>query len=119
MEKSKYKQNSQPGQKLYLEFIVYTKSKIKSYNVKSENKEITALMQMTTVNSTMIFHGTEITVEAIDVVLSFNIPNNNNSRIYTATLGNVYGNNSFEVEIELVTTGNIVAYIYFLHKQSL
>ncbi|XP_076088027.1 uncharacterized protein LOC143058421 [Mytilus galloprovincialis] len=104
VEKTKYKQYSQQGQKLYLEFIVYTKSMIQSYNVKSDNKEIPALMQMTSVNSTTIFHGTEITVEAFGVVLSFNISNNSNSHVYTVTLCNVYGNNSFEVEIKLVTT---------------
>ncbi|VDI68381.1 sialic acid binding Ig-like lectin 8 [Mytilus galloprovincialis] len=102
VEKTKYHQYNQTGQKLYLEFIVYTKSMIKSYNVKSDKKEIPALMQMTSVNSTTIFHGTEITVEAFGVVLSFN--NNSNSHVYTVTLCNVYGNTSFEVEIELVTT---------------
>ncbi|CAG2242525.1 unnamed protein product [Mytilus edulis] len=91
-----------------LEFIVYTQSMINCYNVKSANKDITTSMEMTSVNGTTIFHGTEITVEAIQVVLSFKISNNNYSHMHTVTLCNGFGNNSFQVEIELVTTGQPV-----------
>ncbi|XP_071148411.1 uncharacterized protein [Mytilus edulis] len=67
-------------------------------------------MEKTSVNGTTIFHGTEITVESIQVVLSFKISNNNKSQIYTVTICNGFGNNSFEVEIELFTTEENITY---------
>lgn len=116
MEKIENRQYGDIGNIFNLKFIVYTKSEIEWCNVQSENKDLAASMEKTSVNCTTIFHGTEITVEAIQVVLSFKISNNNNSQIYTVTICNGYGNNKFEVEIELVTTGKIVSYMYFLHK---
>lgn len=118
VEKIENKQYGNLGEIFKLKFVLYTKSEIIGYNVKSENQDIATSMEKTSVNDTTIFHGTEITVESIQVVLSFKISNNNKSQIYTVTICNGFGNNSFEVEIELVTTGKIVSYMYFLHKQS-
>ncbi|XP_063411946.1 uncharacterized protein LOC134694812 [Mytilus trossulus] len=104
VDKIENKQYCGIGKIFNMQFIVYTKSEIEWCNVQSENKDIAASMEKTSVNGTTIFYGTEITVEATQVVLSFEISNNYNSQIYTVTLCNGYGNSSFEVEIEPVTT---------------
>ncbi|CAG2244047.1 unnamed protein product [Mytilus edulis] len=77
-------------------------TEIESYNVKSENKEVAASIQMTPINSTMVFHGTEITVETIEIVLRFNISNKSSRQDYTVTLCNGYSNNSFVLYITSV-----------------
>lgn len=105
-------QYDQPGKIFNLEFIVYTKSQIKSYDINSANNDIPASMLMTSVNKTMNFHGTLIYVEAIEVVLSFKTSTVSNCHNYTVTLGNGYGNNSFVVELKSVQEGKFIFYIY-------
>ncbi|XP_052081083.1 uncharacterized protein LOC127719086 [Mytilus californianus] len=99
VEKIEYDQYGNLGRIFNLKFFVYSKSEIEWYNIKSENKETAASIQMIHVNNTMI---TEITIEAIEIVLSFNISQNSSSHMYTVTLCNGYGNYSFEVEIKSV-----------------
>lgn len=105
-------QYDQPGKIFNLEFIVYTKSQIKSYDINSANNDIPASMLMTSINKTMNFHGTLIYVEAIKVVLSFKTATVSNCHNYTVTLGNGYGNNSFVVELKSVQEGKFIFYIY-------
>ncbi|XP_063412005.1 uncharacterized protein LOC134694856 [Mytilus trossulus] len=95
-----HKPYGHPGKLYNLTFIVYSTSEIESYNVKSENKEIAASMQTTPINSTMVFHGTEITVKTLKIVLSFNISNKCRRQDYTVTLCNGYTNSSF---VEYIT----------------
>ncbi|XP_076088386.1 uncharacterized protein LOC143058811 [Mytilus galloprovincialis] len=99
MTKIEHEQYSQPGKTFILKFIVYSTSEIESNNVKSGNKDITASIQITHINSTMVFHGTEISVETMEIVLSFNISDKSNRQDYTVTLCNGYSNSSFVVNI--------------------
>ncbi|VDI74102.1 Hypothetical predicted protein [Mytilus galloprovincialis] len=85
-----------------MKLIVYSTTEIECYNVKSENKEVAAYMQMTPINSTMVFHDTEISVETMEIVLSFNIYNKSSRQDYTVTLCNGYSNSSFVVYITTV-----------------
>ncbi|CAC5376377.1 unnamed protein product [Mytilus coruscus] len=117
VDKIEYKQYVHPGKIFNLAFVVYTKSEIEWYDVKSENKDIPASMQMTRVNSTTIFHGTVISVEAVEVVLSFNISNRSNCRMYTVTLCNGYGNSSFVIELKSVKVGKLLIYIYYIQSE--
>lgn len=70
---------------------------------------------MTSLNSTLIFHGTEVTVEAIYVVLSFNISHSSNSHIYTVALCNGYGNNSLIIELKPLPEGKFLLYTFFFN----
>ncbi|XP_071148727.1 uncharacterized protein [Mytilus edulis] len=100
--KNERKQYGQPGKILNMTFIVYSTTEIESYHVKSENKEIAASMQMTPINSTMVFHRTEISVETREIVLSLNTSIKSSRQEYTVTLCNGYGNSSFVVYITYV-----------------
>lgn len=102
MKKIEDKQYGHRGKLYNLTFSVYSTIEIESYNVKSENKEVAASIRMTPINSTMVFHGTEITVETIEIVLRFNISNKSSRQDYTVTLCNGYSNNSFVLYITSV-----------------
>lgn len=102
MKKIEQKPYGHPGKLYNLSFIVYSTSEIECYNVKSENKEIAASMQTTSINSTMVFHGTEISKKTIKIVLSFNISNKCRRQGYTVALCNGYSNSSFVVYITSV-----------------
>ncbi|CAC5377810.1 HMCN [Mytilus coruscus] len=102
VKKIEHKQYGQIGKIFNMKFIVYSTSEIECYNIKSENKEIRVSSEMTHVNSSMVFHGTELSVETIEVVLSFNISNKSSRQDYTVTLCNGYGNSSFVVDLKSV-----------------
>ncbi|XP_052080099.1 titin-like isoform X2 [Mytilus californianus] len=102
VKKIEHKQYGQIGKIFNMKFIVYSTSEIEWFNIKSENKEIRVSSEMTHVNSSMVFHGTELSVETIEVVLSFNISNKSSRQDYTVTLCNGYGNSSFVVELKSV-----------------
>ncbi|VDI68379.1 Hypothetical predicted protein, partial [Mytilus galloprovincialis] len=121
LDKIEKKQYGDPRKIFSLAFVVYTKSEIEHYTVKPENThDVPATIQMTSLNSTLIFHGTEISVEAIEVVLNFKLLSYDNSHTYSVTLCNGHGNNSFVVEIkplevgEIVTLGSKVAIVIIL-----
>lgn len=102
VKKIEHKQYGQIGKIFNMKFIVYSTSEIECYNIKSENKEIRVSSEMTHVNSSMVFHGTELSVETTEVVLSFNISNKSSRQDYTVTLCNGYGNSSFVVDLKSV-----------------
>lgn len=119
MNKIENKQYGHPGKIFNLAFVVYTKSEIEHYTVKRENnQDVPASIQMTSLNSTLIFHGTEVTVETIYVVLSFNISHSSNSHIYTVALCNGYGNNSLIIELKPLPEGKFLLYIFFFQSLS-
>ncbi|OPL33602.1 hypothetical protein AM593_10643, partial [Mytilus galloprovincialis] len=107
VKKIEHKHYGHPGKLYNLTFIVYSTSEIESYHVKSENKEIAASMQMIPINSTMVFHGTEISVETREIVLSFNTSIKSSRQDYTVTLCNGYGNSSFVVYITSVPVDEV------------
>lgn len=117
VNKIENKQYGHPGKMFNLAFVVYTKSEIDCYTVKRENNhDVTASMQITSLNTTLIFHGTEISVEAIEVVLSFKLSGHDNSNMYSVTLCNGHGNNSVLVEIKPVKVGKIFfTYSFFFN----
>lgn len=109
VKKIEHKQYGKQGKIFNMKLIVYSTSEIECYNVKSENKEITTSMRMTPINSTMVFHGTEVSVETIEIVLSFNTSIKRSRQNYTVTLCNGYSNSSFVIYITSVPVdlGNI------------
>lgn len=112
-----HKQYGHPGKIFNIKLIVYSTSEIECYNVIYENKEILTSMQMTKINSTMVLHGTEISVETMEIVLSFNISNKSIRLEYTVTLCNGYGNISFVVELKSVPVD--IGKLHVLHLKKL
>ncbi|VDI31350.1 Hypothetical predicted protein [Mytilus galloprovincialis] len=102
VNKIEHKQYGKQGKIFNMKLIVYSTSEIECYNVRSENREITTSMRMTPINSTMVFHGTEVSVETIEIVLSFNTSIKRRRQNYKVTLCNGYSNSSFVIYITSV-----------------
>lgn len=103
MNEMEHKKYGQPGKIFNLKFTVYNTSEITSYHIRNENSEIAASIQMTPINSSMVFNGTEIYVKTMEIVLSFNISYRSSRHDYTVTLCNGYINSSFVVYITSVS----------------